>query len=320
VIALLCRFLPALAVLLPHVATAAAAGASGEPIVPRASVTVSGPALHLGDLFTNVGDQAGKRIGTTPPPGTPLTIDASTLQRIASANGLPWRPTSMQDQTVVARDSVAITADQLAEDVLAALVRKGEPAEGLAVDLTLGSRQYYRPTEGAVQIDSVTVDKAGVRFGAILAVVTPGEARQTFAVTGRLRRTVGVPVLLRPLRAGEAIDDDVIGWAEVSEQQVSSTAVRNRDALIGMSARRALAAGAPVLVSDLRATTVVGKGQPVTVLLEVGGLHLSARGTAMQDGAVGDTIAVQNTRSKATIQGVVVDGSTVQVPSASVAR
>ncbi len=311
------RIVPLLAfALLVHVAWAAPmapAAMPAEAIAARGAVTVRGPELHLGDLFTNVGDMASVRVGSAPPPGSPLTIDAPTLQRIAIANKLSWRPASMHERTVVERDSVAVTNDEITAAVLMALMQKGIPTEGLEVELTLGTRQYYRPCEGQMQIDTVTVDPSGSRFAAIVAIVTPGEPRQTVAITGRLQRTVGVPVLLRPLRSGEVIDEHAVGWVQLPDRQVSSNAVRDRRTLVGQSARRALAPGAPVLVSDLRPTQTLAKGQPVTLLLQLPGMQLTARGIALEAGAIGATIPVLNERSKTTVHGVVTSGNTVTV-------
>lgn len=320
-IALARRSLVVLAVLMVPQLTEAAppdrnSATAAASIAPRGSVVISGPELRLGDLFTNVGDKADRRVGTTPPAGTPLTVDATTLQRLANLNGLPWRATSTQDRTVVERDSVLIGTDEIIAGVLMVLAQKGTPTEGLEVDLTLGSRQYYRPREGAMQIDAVSVDATGLRFAASMSIVTPGEARQTVALTGRMHRTVEVPVLTRPLRAGDVIDARAIGSAQLPDRQVSANAVRDRGALLGQSVRRALAVGAPILVSDLQPTNAVSKGQSVLVLLQVPGMQLSVRGVALDAGAVGETIRVQNERTKATVQGVVADNGTVHVLAA----
>lgn len=323
-IAFLRRSIPVVAlVLLPQLTPAApvdTGAVPGDVIAPRGAVVVTGSVLHLGDLFTNVGDKAGVRVGNTPPAGTPLTIDAPSLQRIAAAHGLSWRPASTQDRTVVERDSVAIPTEDITNGVLMALMQKGVATDGLVVELTLGSRRYYRPREGQMQVDAVTVDPSGLRFGAILAIVTAGEARQTVAVTGRLQRTVALPVLLRPVRSGEVINEDTVGWAQLPDRQVSTSAVRDRQTLVGQSARRALPAGAPILVSDLQPVMAVNKGQAVTLFLTLPGMRLSASGIALEAGAAGDVIHVLNERSKAKVQGVVNDDGTVDVVATPVAR
>lgn len=315
------RSLAALAILiLPNVTRAAPQAHMAAPavatIAPRGSVVVTGPVLRLGDLFVNVGDKANRRVGTAPAAGTQLTVDAPTLQRIANLNGLPWRPTSIQDRTIVERDSVLVTSDEVIAGVLKALGEKGISTDGLEVDLTLGSRQYYRPREGEMQIDAVSVDATGLRFGVSMSLVTPGEARQSVALTGRLQRMVEVPVLKRPLRAGDEIDAQAIGWAQLPDRQVSPNAVRDRGELLGQSVRRSLAAGALVLASDLKTTNAVSKGQSVLVLLQVPGMQLSVRGIALESGAVGETIHVQNERTKTSVQGVITGNGTVRVVSA----
>lgn len=305
-------------IVLPQLACAASAApppAVATAAALRGAVTVTGPDIRLGDLFTNVGDKAGIRIGNAPQPGSPLSLDAIVLQRLAKAHDLAWHPASMQERCVVERASELVTAEEVSAAVLLALTEKGVSAEGLDVALTLGTRRLYRPRESRLAVDAVSVDPAGRRFSALLAIETPGEAKQTVALTGRLLRTVDVPVLLRPLRAGEVIDERSVGSAQVPDGQVSSNAVRNRETLVGQSARRALAAGSPILISDLQPVKVVSKGQPVTLVLEMPGMQLSARGVAQEDGGMGATIHVLNERSKTTVLGVVTSPSTVSVTS-----
>lgn len=299
----------------------APARAEAAAVTLRPSTVVAGPALTLGDLFLNIGAKAAVRIGDAPAAGGSLVLDAARLAALARAHGLDWRPASTAERAVIERDSVAVTAADIGARVLLELTRRGLVTEALNVEPALGSRPLYRPRNAELAIDAVTTDPGGRRFSAILAIVGDGQARQTLPISGRLTRAVAVPVLRRALRPGEAIEAGDIAWSEVSDRQLPTTAVREPERLIGQAARRALAPGALVLISDLRATRLVAKGQPVTLILKAPGMQITAGGIAQDDGGEGDTIRVVNDRSRSVVKGVVSGaGTVVVVPAASPVR
>jgi flagella basal body P-ring formation protein FlgA len=303
----------------PGIANAAAEPAPST-ISLRGSAVVSGPDLLLGDIFAGAGDKARTRIGATPAAGTPLTLDAQTLSRLASLHGLNWRPSSPQDRAIVERDAVAVTSQDLEAQLLMALAQQGVATDGLDIDLALSQRQLYRPRESQIVVDGVTTDPTARRFSGVLAIIAPGQPRQTLPVSGRLTQSLRVPVLTRPLRPGELVAATAVTWAAVPERQVPANAVRELTGLVGFSARRALPAGVPVLVSDLRPAKLVAKGQVVTLMFSQPGLHLTARGVALQDGADGDTIRVANERSRTTLDGVVTSTGAIAIGPATYAQ
>jgi flagella basal body P-ring formation protein FlgA len=320
-----CRL--ALAIVLAAAAGAADATAAtpaveaAPPVALRAMSIVAGPGLMLGDLFDHIGGKAGVRIGDAPAAGGSLVLDAGRLAAIARAHGIDWRPASAAEKVVVERDSVPVTAEEIAAHILVELTHKGLATDALTVEPTTGSRQLYRPRNAHLAVEAVSTDPAGRRFSAVVAIVGDGQPRQTLPIAGRIDRAVRIPVLARALRPGEPITAADLAWHEMADRQVPANAVREPAALVGQAARRALAPRVPVLVSDLRSTRIVGKGQPVMLILEVPGMQLTAGGIAQEDGGPGDLVRVVNDRSRTVIQGVVSGPGTVIVaagPGASV--
>jgi flagella basal body P-ring formation protein FlgA len=293
--------------------TGHAAAEAPRPVVLRGAVTVAGPALTLGDIFLNVGDKADIRIGDAPAAGTPLTLDAAALTRLARAHGLAWQPGAMQVKAVVERDSVAVTGEEIEARVLMALTEKGIDTDGLSAELGLGARQLYRPRSAELAIEAITVDPQARRFSGVLAISAAGQARQTVPVSGRLNRAVKVPVLTRALRPGDSIGERDIVFMDAPDRQVPANAVRDVAGLIGFSARRTLNPGQPVLISDLKPAKLIGKGQAVTLILDAPGMQLTARGVATQDGGEGEVIRILNERSHTVVQGIVTAAGTVVV-------
>ena len=72
-----------------------------------------------------------------------------------------------------------------------------------------------------------------------------------------------------------------------------------------MSARRTLAPHTPLSSSEIEKPTIVGKGSLVTITLRTRTMFLTVKGKAMDSGAMGETIRVQNTKSRLIIDATV---------------
>jgi flagella basal body P-ring formation protein FlgA len=74
-------------------------------------------------------------------------------------------------------------------------------------------------------------------------------------------------------------------------------------------------------MADMKRPAVVARGAPVTIVLAMPGARLTARGQALDEGAVGDTVRVVNAHSRTTVSGVVrADGQVDVVVGAQPAR
>jgi flagella basal body P-ring formation protein FlgA len=82
-------------------------------------------------------------------------------------------------------------------------------------------------------------------------------------------------------------------------------AITELDALVGMSARRALAADRPLRPADVMVTPLVKRGEPVTLLFQSGSVRITLRGRALEDGGAGETIRVLNSDSERTVEAIV---------------
>ena len=141
---------------------------------------------------------------------------------------------------------------------------------------------------------------AGIAIGAALAV--PATAAD------------GVPVPRIAIYPGDAIAAAVIEERPVKLAAGSEAAFAlSRAQLVGKIARRTLLPGQPIPLGWIKEPDVVRAGKPVTLVFSAGGLTITARGTAMQAGGVGDAISVQNQDSGRVVRGVVSPDGNVQV-------
>ena len=82
----------------------AASGAHAQQVTLRASIETSGPAVTLGDLFTNTGAVSGRAVTPAPSAGRTANLPARFVQAAASAAGLEWTaPEGLNAITVTGR-------------------------------------------------------------------------------------------------------------------------------------------------------------------------------------------------------------------------
>lgn len=297
-------------------APAVAAAGDAPPPVLRAQVTVAGPVVRLADLFENAGAAGMAPVASTPPVNGRLILDAAALQGIARAHKLDWRPASSAERALVRRRSVAITTDELTGLLLDALAMRGVATDGAAVELAPSARQMQRPADARLAVEQVSFDPASRRVSAMLAIDADGEPRQTLPLSARLIRSVAVPVLSRPLRPHDVIAPEDLTLVQVADRRLPANAVRDANGVIGLTARRALAAGVPILVSDLQRAALVRRGELVTLVLTAPGMQLTARGRALADGGEGDVVRVTNESSRSIVEGIVLADGRISVMGA----
>jgi flagella basal body P-ring formation protein FlgA len=151
------------------------------------------------------------------------------------------------------------------------------------------------------------------------------EARSTVGVTctGPVHWTVYVPVTVEStinvLVLTHAVSRDARLTAEDVTVEKRKTAgpgtayLTAPSELNGRTVRRALAAGTTLAVEMFTPSLIVHRGQEVTLLSSGGALEVRATGRAMNDGASGSRIQVQNLSSMRVVEGVVESADLVRV-------
>ncbi|MDH3236305.1 MAG: flagellar basal body P-ring formation chaperone FlgA, partial [Alphaproteobacteria bacterium] len=97
-------------------------------------------------------------------------------------------------------------------------------------------------------------------------------------------------------------------------------AIIQRSDIVGQAARRSLPSGQPVRDGDIEAPTLVRRGALVTMEISTPMMRLTARGKALDNGTLGETVRLRNIQSKRVIQGTVVGLDRVRIaPAGSLA-
>jgi flagella basal body P-ring formation protein FlgA len=172
------------------------------------------------------------------------------------------------------------------------------------------------PTAPAAVLTPVSAVAAASRPVAVRANPTV-----TSASAARPGATTDVLTYARNLSTGDVIQPEDVVWTTLQAHMAPGGSPQDADQVIGLSAKRALRAGAPVSSRDLASPQVIARNDLVEVAYIVGGVKLTVTGRATRNAAVGEAVSVLNTTSNRTIDAVATGpGQAIVGPAAQFAR
>jgi flagella basal body P-ring formation protein FlgA len=141
----------------------------------------------------------------------------------------------------------------------------------------------------------------------------PGPKPWTVYVSVRIVYRGEVLVAARALPRGAILGAADLVMEERSLEEGPAGYLTDPREALGKRTTRPLLLGLPVTSSVLEQIQVVARGQRVPLVVESPYLSVRTAGTALEDGAPGDRIRVQNNESKKVVEGVVGDDGVVRV-------
>ena len=310
-------------------ANAALAQRSDDAIaapVLRASITVSGELVRIGDVVENAGTAAQIAIYRAPDLGTTGTLPVDqvlTALRAHQVIGVDARDLREISVTRLAR---TLQPREIELAVASALEHRygfGDAANlSLSFDRELGDIKLEAANSGAMLPASVRYEPRGNRFDVTLEIgsdsaATPARLR----FTGTAIETIEAAVLARNVERNEILKSSDVMVERRPKAEVGTDAAA-RDRAVGMQARRQLRAGQAIRAADLAKPDLVQRDQNVILIYEAPGIYLTMRGKALENGTEGDVVSVMNLQSKRTISGVVtgrgqvtISGPTPRLPA-----
>ena len=201
-------------------------------------------------------------------------------------------------------------------------------ASGVVVGQRLGATAVFEASQVQAAARRAGLDWANpqglrrivVREGG--ALPADASARPAAAtVASRPGATVEVLTYARSLAAGDIVQPADVVWSTVQAHQAAAGGPQDADQVVGLSAKRALRAGAAVASRDLASPQVIARNDMVEVAYISGGVELTVTGKATRDASAGEAVPVLNTQSGRTIDAVAVGpGRAVAGPAAQMAR
>lgn len=292
--------------------------APATPVVHNPIIQVEGDYILLGDLFDPVDKYADRVVARAPNPGQELVLPATWLWKAAKTFGIDWQPHSAADSITVTRPSSVVAPSQIGDMLRDAYFQRTGQDELIDIDTAGPLPRIDLPVTVAptARLERFELDTRSGRFTATVVAPATGRTLEQVHVSGRFARLVEVPVPVNRFGKGHILTKDDIVLQKMREESLGSNLIVDPEKLIGQSVYRTLTSGEPIRAGDVRPPVLVEKNRIITVTLHTGSLVLTVQGKALQNGAMNDTIRVQNTQSTTVIDAVVTGPGRAEVPMA----
>lgn len=206
-----------------------------------------------------------------------------------------------------------------AEQAVSRALEKDGAADFVSASITSSRLETLYRYDRALTVDVKTLkyEAKEERFSANLYFLDGEDVISVLPVSGRYQEMIPLPVTRHRMTHGETIVmEDLDEILYPAARMRKDTALSAAD-IVGKSPVRAISAGRPIRLSELKAPTVLQKGAKVQMRFHTPFMIISTLGEALEDGAEGERIRVRNFESGTIVQAQVTSGSEVLVGNRS---
>lgn len=280
----------------------------------RPNAIVEADTVRLGDIFEDAGPKTDTPVLYSPAPGRRVTLSAAWLSEVARIFQVAWRPTSQSDSIVVERAGKLVTAADILVPLRRELAAQGM-SEHAEVELVNRNFTISLPLDvpSTIEVRNMTYDATTGQFNALLLAGGDRPGAQRMMVQGRTYAATSVPVLRRPMSTGEIIRKDDLELVYRRDDLLGRDVVTDPNRIIGKTPQNRLRAGDVIHEQDTCAPILVTRNSQVVIKLQAGAMTLTAQGKALDQGARGEVIRVQNLQSNKTIEATVTGPDLVMI-------
>lgn len=284
----------------------------------RASVTVHGNVVTIGDFFENPGPLGSTPLFRPPDIGETGSIDAWQVVDAAQRAGLHVASANGVRTVSVTRAGIEISADQITDMIAKAIAERIGLSRTESISVSYTNLPHLLQADAAsaepLRLAALSWSRASGGFSATL-LVDRGNGTRRERITGTAIEMRAVIVPARTIDRDTIIGRDDVVVQKIPRAQADARYATEMEDVLGLAPRRALRAGQPINTGDVAAPQLVKRGEAVTLIYQVPGLTLSARGQAMESGTDGDMVNVLNSQSRRIVRGTVIGRSKVQIIS-----
>ena len=112
---------------------------------------------------------------------------------------------------------------------------------------------------------------------------------------------------------GDTITRERVTEVLVTNPNLAPGYAESIQTVVGKVSKRTLVAGRTIPVGDLRDPFAIQRGATIRIVYSMGGMNLSASGTAVEDGMAGEIVRVRNRDTGVTVSGTAMQDGTVEV-------
>lgn len=264
-----------------------------------AAARVDGVRVTLGDVAVGEVPAAAAELVLVARgvPGRTYDVDRRSLLRTLAARRLAGDVVLRgAERCEVTLSGAPVAGDRLAAALEAALQPWLPPApvDGPPPSTSLDSELPDVPVAGAwtLTLTQPRPLQPGRNTVPVQVATEHGTTRFTAVVTchafGRVARARAA------VAAGESLGGDLLTWEWRNLAQLEPGLLVGEDAVLGKVAAHPVSAGDLLRGADVRTAPLVHQGEPVELVLGRGGVEVTLRGIARQDGARDQIISVRN--------------------------
>ncbi len=167
--------------------------------------------------------------------------------------------------------------------------------------------------QAKIMITNLKYDAAQNKFAAKAEIFADGKPYAATTLNGRYYTLVEVPVPAKNIDKGTLISAEMLHKIKMRSNRLKENNLVDIDKLVGMEAKKSLKEGKVITDRDVGAAILIKKGKVVTSVYKAKGLQITALAEALENGAKGETIELENTKSGKKFRAKVIDGETVEI-------
>lgn len=283
----------------------------------KKDLSVDDRVITLGDLFQDIGDKENIVVLNAPNPGKSKNISGHDLERLATKYELDWQKPEYLKKVAISRNAHTIYSTEILELAHDAAVEAGADPDS-QIRLFGRNKGVLVPmsaTVNDIQFENFSLSSKGDRFSAVLLVPSGGDVPTKLSLNGVLEEVRDIPVFNSSILPGEIIRSEDLRWIKYPAKRLNGRVILNSQQLVGMTVRRPARTDKPINTNDITAPIAVTKGDAVTMTVRSRAMILSAGGKALENGGIGDTIRVINSKSRLTVDAKVIGSGQVEILS-----
>lgn len=274
--------------------------ALAAPLAPRYSVTVEGPFITLGDLFSKLPQEVAKRrLAISPAPGKTQVISCLTLQTALRSRRLQCRRA-----VHVARRAKVLTGNWLKGAVEKALHAR-HPEAVVTITTPL------KPLSLATSPYDLSFSVRESRCQAFVTMkVTQDKLTRFYHFTAEVKVPYEVWVLNKGVHRGEMLTENLLAKEERLACPGSAFYVGG---LTQMVFQKNLPAGHFLSPKDVQKVPLIARRSQVTAFLSEKNLQIAFPALVLEEGSAGDVVQIQSLYNQKTFRARVLNAETVEV-------
>lgn len=251
-------------------------------------------------------------IDQSPDPGQEITIPATAVLEKLQKKGVVLSQVTYTLPRVITvnRASRTVSVLEVEEAVK-------ESIKNLNREITVRNINYDGTKHVSPQIEHVSAEPfANGKSGQLSFTIhgaTAGGEDVKFDITAQVDEWAQIPIARRQLTKGTMVNSDDVMMAKLNLASLPSDAFQKMDDVIGQAVNNEISYGEAFRKGKLSPPILVPAGSHVTMVYRSGALEATATGIAMEPGAFGQEIRVQNDSSKRVVTGKVIEAGTIGI-------